>query len=127
MYSSSPEDMKAVVSYIDQHDMAALDRQAVSRAISRAVTVEASAAHIKAVFQVQLSYFEVIILPGGHIVSIDPWDWRALSQVLTTAQASERLTGRAKIQIMGNMYKDSEKTIERGMMALRESKQGAGN
>jgi hypothetical protein len=46
---------------------------------------------------------------------------------LTTAQASERLTGRAKIQIMGNMYKDSEKTIERGMMALRESKQGAGN
>jgi hypothetical protein len=56
MYSSSPEDMKAVVSYIDQHDMAALDRQAVSRAISRAVTAEASAAQIKAAFQVQLNY-----------------------------------------------------------------------
>jgi kumamolisin len=68
-----------------------------------------------------------IILPGGHIVPIDPWEWRTLSQVLTIAQASERLTGRAKIQIVGEMYKDLGKIIEGAVKALRESKEEAGN
>src|SRR5271170_602215 len=52
-YCSSSEDMKAVTSYVEHHGMAVLDQQAVSRA----VTVEASAANIKAAFGVQLHYY----------------------------------------------------------------------
>lgn len=68
----------------------------------------------------------IIVLPGGHIVPIGPWEWRMLSQVLTIAQASERLTGQAKITMVGEMYKDLEKITMGAIKALESSTEAAG-
>jgi hypothetical protein len=61
-----------------------------------------------------------IVLPGGHVVPIDPWTGRTLAQVVRIAEASEELKGVAKAYVVGDMYKELGKITNEAAKALED-------